>query len=111
MIDPFLIFDVDPDCAVPDFDRIGGNSHLGQVLADAILELKLPLVPGTRDNAICHNALVERAAAMGADIVDGQDPFLIAEKADLSFAEFDAAAFADGDFFQFEGSVDVGHVQ
>jgi hypothetical protein len=46
---------------------------------------------------------------MGADIVNSEEAVQAAEKADLNFAERDATAFADGDLFQFESGVDVGH--
>ena len=105
-----LIFEIDPDRAVPDFDGIGGDADLGDVAADAIGELKLPLVPGTGDDAVGDATIMQRGAAMGADIVDGEEAIRVAEEADLDVAELDATAFANRNVFQLQGGVDVGHV-
>ena len=69
-------------------------------MADAIVELKLPLVPGAGDNTLGDEPIMQRAAAMGTDIVDGEEAVRVAEEADLDVAHQDAAAFADRNVFQ-----------
>jgi hypothetical protein len=67
------------------------------------------LVPRAGDLAVGDKPLVQRTAAMGADIVQGEEALRVAKKADLDAPERDAAVFADGNLFQLQGGIDVGH--
>ena len=95
-----LLLEIDPDRALPDFDRIGGDADLGDVLADAVVELKLPLVPRAGDPAVGDETIMERGAAMGADVIHG---------AIAAFDVGDADRFvAAGEFFGFVGRGEIG---
>ena len=104
-----MIFEVNPDRTVPDFDRVGGDAHLRDIAADAVVQLELPLVPRAGDLAVADHAVMEWGAAMGTDIVEGEDAVRVAKEADLGVAEHNATAFADGELFQLERGVEVGH--
>jgi hypothetical protein len=103
------VVDFDPNGAVADFDGIGGNVDVGDVPADTVLELELPLMPGAGDLAVVDEALVKRSAAMGTDVVDGKKTVGVAEEADRKVAEFKTAALANGNVIEFPRSIDVGH--
>jgi len=94
-----LIFEVDPDRAIADFDRISGDLDLGDVEAHAVIELKLPLMPWTGDVAIGDETIMQRRAAVRAIVVDGEEAVGGPEKADLGITHRDAAAFADRNVF------------
>lgn len=104
-----LVLRVDPDGAVADFDWIAGDADFGDVDANTIVQLKFPLVPGAGDLAVADQAVMERGAAMGADIVDGKKTVRRTEEPDLELAERDATASSEGDLVQFERCFDVRH--
>jgi len=94
-----LIFEIDPDRAIADFDRIGSDLDLGDVEAHAVVELKLPLVPRAGDVSIRDETIMQRRAAMRAVIIDGEEAVGGPEKSDLGITHWDAAAFADRNVF------------
>jgi len=104
-----LGFSVDPNGAVPDFDGIRSHADVGNIEANAVFKLKLPLVPGAGDITLTGHAIMQGRTPMRTDVINGKKTFLAVKNADLEIAKGDAAAFADGDFFELEGSIEVGH--
>ena len=77
---------VDPDRTIENFNGVDGNANLGDVAANTIVELELPLVPWAGDLAIADKSLVERGTTMGTNVVDGEKAVFAAKKTDLDFA-------------------------